>query len=114
MMKIQKILLMLVAITLTLSAQFAYAASLQQAKSDGWIGEQNNGYIGFAKPGAPADVKQLVADVNGKRRTHFANIATKKRISIGDVEVVAGEKFIAKTASGQYVQDASGNWIKKK
>ena len=53
----------------------AFAADLTTAKSQGWIGEQNDGYLGVVKGNAPADVKALVADVNRQRKSQFAQIA---------------------------------------
>ena len=112
-MTIQKISRLLMAAIFAFNLQLAYAATLQQAKADGWIGEQNNGYIGFVDAGAPADVKKLVADVNAKRRTIYSKLASKQKISLKEVENVAGKRNINKTASGKYIQNASGNWTKK-
>ena len=88
------------------------AANLAPAKSAGIIGEQASGYIGFVKA-ASADVKQMVLDVNAKRKAKYKQIAKKQKISLGEVEKIGGKKAIAKTKSGNYVKRAGAGWTKK-
>ena len=68
-------------LSLLLAMHGAYAADLKTAKEQGWIGEQNNGYLGLVKSDAPADVKALVAEVNSQRKTEFTQIATKNGVT---------------------------------
>ena len=88
------------------------AANLSSAKSAGFIGELSNGYIGIVKA-APDDVKALVKDVNSKRKARYSQIAKSKKISLGDVEKIAGKKAIEKTKSGNYIKRAGKGWSKK-
>ena len=81
----------------------ASALSLQQAKSDGLVGEQANGYLGIVGKATP-EVKALVKDINTKRRNAYQRIADKNGTQLNAVEQVAGQKAIGKTASGQYVK----------
>jgi hypothetical protein len=113
-MNYQKLLVIFFTIIISLTSQMAFAASLQQAKSEGWIGEQNNGYVGFVSPNPNDEIKSLVSEVNSKRRTVYAKLATKQNISLGQVELLAGSRNAEKTVSGNYYQDDNGNWIKKK
>ncbi len=103
-----KLLLLLTLSVLSLSA---FAMSLQEAKSQGYLGEQANGYLGLVQ--ANPEAKAVMDDVNNKRRAHYETIAKKNNISAADVAKLAGEKAIAATDKGNYVQDASGKWIKK-
>jgi uncharacterized protein YdbL (DUF1318 family) len=91
----------------------AAAASLDQAKSQGLIGEQADGYLGVVAAGAPADVKALVADVNQKRKREYQAIAQRNKTSLDAVEALAGKKAIDLTAPGQFVRLPSGQWVKK-
>jgi uncharacterized protein YdbL (DUF1318 family) len=86
---------------------------LTQPKADGLIGEQVNGYIGLVRQDVPADIKQLVNEVNAKRKAGYQSIAAKQGTSLESVELVGGNKAIEKTLSGNYVRDASGAWQKK-
>jgi uncharacterized protein YdbL (DUF1318 family) len=96
-----------------LIAPAAQAADLDSAKAAGQIGEQRDGLLGLVKADAPADVKALVASVNAKRKEAYAKIAKKNGTTPAAVAALAGEKAIAKTAPGHYIQNASGAWVKK-
>jgi len=91
----------------------AAAASLDSAKSDGWIGEKPDGYLGLVRDDAPADVRALVQDVNGKRKTRYQEIAKQQGAPLSEVEKVGGQTAIDKTRPGHYVMDTSGRWRKK-
>ncbi|MCL1094704.1 YdbL family protein [Shewanella kaireitica] len=89
----------------------ALAISLQDAKAQGLVGEQTNGYLGLVK--SSAEAKTLVSSVNAKRKSHYQKIAKKNNISLNDVAKLAAEKAIKGTKKGQYIQTASGKWVKK-
>lgn len=89
----------------------AFALSLDAAKSQGLVGEQPNGYLGVVKA-TPAAV-QLVSDINAKRRQAYERIAQQNGITVEQVEKLAGQKAIAKTAQGHYIKTPSGQWVKK-
>jgi hypothetical protein len=91
----------------------AAAADLSTAKSQGWIGEQANGYLGLVKSGAPPDIKALVAEVNKKRKARYQQTANKHGTPLSEVEKVGGKTTIAKTRTGNYIKDGSGRWGKK-
>ncbi|MFG7353421.1 YdbL family protein [Shewanella oncorhynchi] len=102
---------LLLLLTLSFLSLSAFAMSLQEAKSQGYLGEQANGYLGLVQ--ANPEAKAVMDDVNNKRRAHYETIAKKNKLSPGDVAKLAGEKAIAATDKGNYVQDAKGKWIKK-
>jgi len=89
----------------------AAAISLDQAKSQGLVGEQANGYLGVVSGGA--DVQALVADINGKRKQEYEGIARRNNTTLEAVEALAGKKAIERTPAGQYVRPPSGGWIRK-
>jgi hypothetical protein len=96
-----------------LSAPAAYADALGDAKANGYIGERTDGTLGLVKSDAPAEVKQLVRSINAKRKQRYAEIAKTNETTIDAVATLAGQKAIAKTSPGNYVQNASGAWVKK-
>jgi uncharacterized protein YdbL (DUF1318 family) len=108
---LNKVLLALIAGSMLVSV--AAAADLSTAKSQGWIGEQANGYLGLVRSGAPADIRALVADVNKKRKARYQQTANKHGTALREVEKVGGKTTIAKTAPGNFIKDASGRWRKK-
>ena len=89
-----------------------FAADLQQAKSEGLVGEQLNGYLGVVSAEASSDVRTLVSDINAKRKAKYESIASQNSTSLETVELLAGKKAIEKTRAGNYVQTATG-WKKK-
>lgn len=102
---------LLMLFTLTFLSLNAFAMSLQEAKSQGYLGEQLNGYLGLVTNNAEA--KAVMDDVNKKRRAHYETIAKKNNISATDVAKLAAEKAIAAADKGSYVQNAQGSWVKK-
>ena len=108
-MKMTKILILMFAI---IASGQIMASSLTPAKSDGIIGEQANGYIGFVTT-ASAEIKALVADVNKKRKLRYQQIAQSKKLSLSDVESIGGQQAITKTKSGHYIMRAGEGWTKK-
>ena len=108
MMKIIKVALMVTALTM---AGSAFALELDQAKTQGLVGEQPNGYLGVVK--ATPEAVQLVSEVNEKRRQAYERIARQNGITLEQVANLAGQKAIGKTAGGEYVKTPDGQWIKK-
>ena len=41
------------------------------------------------------------------------NLARKNKITMQQVTALAGEKALAKTQSGHFIKNASGQWVKK-
>jgi len=104
------IMIMMVCVT-GLNISSAWSADLHQAKAAGQIGEKPNGYLGIVRNGA--GIPALVQSINQRRRAVYQNIARKNGTTLQAVEQMAGQKAIAKTAAGQYIQSPSGAWIRK-
>jgi uncharacterized protein YdbL (DUF1318 family) len=52
-------------------------------------------------------------DVNSRRLAKFNEIAKAQGQDLATVQAVAGADFINRTASGNYVMNAAGQWVKK-
>jgi uncharacterized protein YdbL (DUF1318 family) len=89
------------------------AEEIDAAKHAGLVGEQSDGYLGLVRAGAPADVKGLVDEVNGKRRAAYAEIAAKNGTPVEAVARLAGVKLVERAAPGEYVRDDTGEWKQK-
>ena len=101
------------ALCLLLAPVAAVAASLDDAKAAGWVGERPDGFLGLVSVEAPEDVQTLVEDINAKRTVHYEAIAEKEGTSITAVAVLAGKKLLERTPAGQYVMGPDGEWVKK-
>ena len=110
MRKMLKVLLTAAAIT---AGSSALGLEVQEAKSAGWVGEQRDGYLGLVAPSAPPEAKKLVADINQARRASYRDIAAKNGIELRAVELLAAEKALQKTQSGQFIQAEDGSWVRK-
>lgn len=86
---------------------------LAAAKAAGLVGERPDGYLGLVDAGAPAATKQLVADVNAKRKLKYAQIAQENGTSVDAVAALAGAKLIERTPPGEYVLGVDVRWQKK-
>ncbi len=62
---------------------------------------------------ATPEVRALVSDVNAKRRAQYQRIAQTNGIDLKDVELLAGQKAIERTASGHYVKLEGQSWRPK-
>ena len=87
------------------------ALTLHEAKAQGLVGEQANGYLGLVISSPQA--QSLMNTVNTKRKQKYQEIATRNKTSLSAVEVLAGKTAIQKTKPGQYIQLPSGQWKKK-
>jgi len=92
----------------------AFAMDLDSAKAQGLVGERQNGYVGIVTSSPTPELRRLVDDINLRRRASYQSIAARTAgASLNAVEQLAAEKLIAKTPSGQYVENASGAFVKK-
>ncbi|ARU56069.1 hypothetical protein OLMES_1995 [Oleiphilus messinensis] len=90
----------------------SWAISLEDAKAQGMIGEQPNGYIGAVKGNTRA--AGLIKEINAKREEAYQRIATKRGISIEQVAKLAGKKLIDKASPNEYIRLPNGEWVLKK
>ena len=85
---------------------------LDEAKQSGLIGEQINGYLGTVSDSANPTVKELVADINKKRKAKYSEIAQSQNAPLEQVEKQSGEMLIKRTQQGHYINIGAG-WQKK-
>ncbi|MFK8026930.1 MAG: YdbL family protein [Gammaproteobacteria bacterium] len=110
-MKLKIVKILFVAL-MALNTTCVFAVDLQQVKSNGLVGEQLNGYLGVVDANAESEVRELIADINAKRKAKYESIAAQNSTSLETVELLAGKKAVEKTQAGNYIQTATG-WKKK-
>ena len=108
--RLVRLFAVLLVLGVAFSSTSAWAMSLDEAKSAGYVGETQQGYLGVVKS-APG-VEQLVNQINLERRQHYREIARKNGTSLNAVEAIVGQKLIGRAGPGEYVQGPSG-WVKK-
>lgn len=90
----------------------AYALDLDGAKAQGLVGEKRDGYLGVVASGN-SEAQALASDINAKRKAEYTRIASQNGQALNVVEKLAAAKAFEMTRSGNYIQDAGGNWVKK-
>jgi uncharacterized protein YdbL (DUF1318 family) len=93
------------------AVQPLFALTLDEAKSKGLVGEKSDGYLGLVSTGN-GEAQALTNEVNQKRRQAYEEIARRNGTSLNAVETLAGEKAVANTKPGNFVE-GSGGWVKK-
>lgn len=105
----------LAAAALTLAApSFAQQsdAAIVQARASGLVGEQTDGFLGFA-PGAQisADLRGRVDQVNIQRRALYTRRAAERNVTVNEMAAaVACEVFQNRIAIGERYRDEAGQW----
>jgi uncharacterized protein YdbL (DUF1318 family) len=95
----------------------AHAADpvIEQAKAQGVIGEQYDGYLGIADPGrASAEVKRKVDQVNAGRLAEYTRISQKSGDPVATVAAAMAEKLFANAESGEVLKSGPTDPWKKK
>lgn len=108
-----KRMIALMTVTLSLAAMPAWAISLDDARSQGLVGERADGYIGAVTSAPSAEVVSLVDSVNRQRKVEYQKVAAQNGQTVAIVEKLAGDKLRARLGGGQFYMDASGSWKRK-
>jgi uncharacterized protein YdbL (DUF1318 family) len=87
-------------------------ASVEAALASGAVGEQSDGYLGFARPPA-GDLKAKVDAINIKRREGYTQVAQAKNVPIEAFAASIACKTLAGTRPGRSYSVARGVWAVK-
>lgn len=88
---------------------------LEKMKDQGWIGENNLGFLAFlSEAGQSKENTKIVNAENQDRKTVYAEIAVKLKVSVEEVGKRRAMQIAALASVGHRLQDADGNWYQKK
>jgi uncharacterized protein YdbL (DUF1318 family) len=93
-------------------AQSGGDSVIAQARAAGQVGEQADGYLGFA-PGASisADLRGRVEQNNIQRRALYTRRASERNVSVNEMAAaVACEVFERRIALGERYRNEGGQW----
>jgi len=99
------------AVLLLTASPLVMALELGDAKTQGLVGEQPDGYLGVVQ--ATPDAVALAAEINAKRKAAYQDIASKNGATLAQVGAMTGQKVIDKAPAGTYVKTPDGQWVKK-
>ena len=91
----------------------AFAQSLDQAKSQGLVGEQLNGYVGIVTSSPSSALRSMVTEINQQRRALYQRSAQEASVSLEVFEARAGQRLQERAKSGEFIQDKNGQWRRK-
>lgn len=93
----------------------ALAASLDEAKAAGYLGERPDGYVGLVREDVPDWARQLVNQINAQRRDTYAEVAERTPgATVREVGIIAGRKLIERALAGHHVMNEQGQWVVKR
>lgn len=91
----------------------AFAQSLDQAKAQGLVGEQLNGYVGIVTSSASSDLRNMVNDINQQRRTLYQRSAQEASVTLEVFEARTGQRLQERAKPGEFIQNKNGQWQRK-
>jgi uncharacterized protein YdbL (DUF1318 family) len=92
----------------------AQKSMIDAAKSEGVVGEQADGLLGFRTPTSDPALQTAVATTNAARRQLYASSAAEA----GTTADVAGARMfesqlLPRIAPGQWYRNAAGQWVQR-
>ncbi|ECC0846664.1 YdbL family protein [Salmonella enterica subsp. enterica serovar Kentucky] len=103
--------LILWVLTLSLLTPSVWALTLDEARTQGRVGETLNGYLVALKN--DAETQKLVLDINHARRASYQQLADSNHLPVDEVAKMAGQKLVERARPGEYVQGINGTWMRK-
>ncbi|ECP4441027.1 DUF1318 domain-containing protein [Salmonella enterica] len=103
--------LILWGLTLSLLTSSVWALTLDEARTQGRVGETLNGYLVALKN--DAETQKLVLDINRARRANYQQLADSNHLPVDEVAKMAGQKLVERARPGEYVQGINGKWLRK-
>ncbi|HFK4479035.1 TPA: YdbL family protein [Citrobacter sedlakii] len=103
--------LLLTTLILSLLSGNALALTLNEARTQGRVGETLNGYLVALKE--DAETRTLVKEINQARSVSYQQLAESHNIPVEEVEKMAGQKLVERARPGEYVQGINGKWLRK-
>ncbi|EMK5830133.1 YdbL family protein [Citrobacter sedlakii] len=103
--------LLLTTLILSLLSGNALALTLNEARTQGRVGETLNGYLVALKE--DAETRTLVKEINQARSVSYQRLAESHNIPVEEVAKMAGQKLVERARPGEYVQGINGKWLRK-
>ncbi|MDM2737828.1 YdbL family protein [Citrobacter sp. Ct235] len=103
--------LILATLILSLLSGSALALTLNEARTEGRVGETYSGYLVALKQ--DAQTQALVSDINKARSVSYQQLAESHNLPVDEVAKMAGQKLVERAKPGEYVQGINGKWLRK-
>ncbi|EGT0647101.1 YdbL family protein [Citrobacter braakii] len=103
--------LAVILVALSLFSGNVWALTLNEARSQGRVGETLNGYLVALQ--TDAETQAQVSEINKARSASYQQLAESNNIPPDEVAKMAGQKLVARAKPGEYVQGINGKWLRK-
>lgn len=104
--------LLLCAFLVGLVSSNVVALTLDEARTQGRVGETFNGYLVALK--TDAETEKLVTEINAARKVSYQQLAKQNNVSVDDIAKLAGQKLVARAKPGNMCRELTGNGCKNK
>lgn len=91
----------------------ARADALADARAAGTVGERFDGYLALRDPSAPASARQLVEEINTKRRQLYNQVSTREGTTIDAVGRIYAREIVGTVPPGTWILQENGQWVRK-
>jgi uncharacterized protein YdbL (DUF1318 family) len=91
----------------------ALAKSLDQYRAEGVIAERFDGFVELRAQNAPAEAREIVSQVNAKRRQLYEQRAKEQNVSADAVGKVYAQQIVESAPAGTYFKQPSGAYTRK-
>ena len=91
----------------------ARADALSDARAAGTVGERFDGYLALRDPSAPASARQLVEDINAKRRQLYNQVSTREGTTLDAVGRIYAREIVNTVPRGTWILQENGQWVQK-
>jgi uncharacterized protein YdbL (DUF1318 family) len=98
-------------LALLLLSPAAMALTLDEARSQGRVGETLTGYIAPLKQ--DQETLELADRINQGRKQQYQILAERNNMTTAAVGRIAGQKLVERAAVGEYVRGINGEWLQK-
>ena len=119
-MSFRKLFVVTAVAALGVAASAAFAQTPAQkslidaAKSQGSVGEQADGYLGFRNPSSDGALTQAVQSTNAARRAAYARSAQAAGTAPDVAAARAFETIVMpRISSGEWYRNAGGQWVQR-
>lgn len=110
----KKIMTAAAAAALAFGASSASAMSVAQAKAQCIVGEQADGYLGFANASAAdEELRREVRSVNQQRRAAYEQLAQRNGVTVDVAAALTAERLMNQAPAGHCIREQGGSWRRK-
>ncbi|MDP3173094.1 MAG: YdbL family protein [Phenylobacterium sp.] len=96
------------------AGQTGAKAVVDQAKAQGAVGEQSDGYLGFVRGPSDAAVKAAVDEINAGRAQLYREAAARNGVTPQAAGAATFQQVVTlKLQPGEYYRTPDGRWVRK-